>query len=87
MTGSEQYDKKREETRLKWIEDNPSPEILKEGGFLGVTFTDEYKDWLKNQDNYMDNFEKEYAENNPDYATLKAEQDKNKSLISILFGF
>ena len=81
------FDKAKEETKQKWIEDNPSPEMLKEGGFLGITFTDEYKDWLKNQDNYMKNFEQEYIQNNPDYANLKEAQDKNKSLINILLGF
>ena len=80
------FDNAKEETRLKWIEDNPAPEMLKEGGFFGVTMTDEYKDWLKNQDNYMNNFEKEYVQNNPDYANLKAEQDKNKSLLEIILG-
>ena len=81
------FDKAKEETKQKWIKDNPSPEMLKEGGFLGITFTDEYKDWLKNQDNYMKNFEQEYIQNNPDYANLKEAQDKNKSLINILLGF
>lgn len=80
------FDKSREETRLKWIEDNPAPEMIKEGGFFGVTMTDEYKEWLNEQNKYMNNFEKEYCQNNPDYATLKAEQDKDKSILDIFFG-
>lgn len=80
------FDKSREETRLKWIEDNPAPEMMKEGGFFGITMTDEYKEWLNEQDKYMNNFEKEYCQNNPDYATLKAEQDKDKSILDIFFG-
>lgn len=82
-----EYDKTREETRLKWIENNPAPEkMMKEGGFFGVTMTDEYKDWLKEQDNYMNNFEKEYIQTNSDYANLRAEQNKNKSLIELILG-
>ncbi len=82
-----EYDKTREETRLKWIENNPAPEkMMKEGGFFGVTMTDEYKDWLKEQDNYMNNFEKEYIQTNSDYGNLRAEQNKNKSLFELILG-
>ena len=82
------FDKAKEEIKQKWIEDNPEPsDIMKKGGLFGITMTDEYRDWLKNKDNYLNNFEQEYIQNNPNYANLKEAQDKNKSLINILFGF
>ena len=81
------HDEAREETRLKWIEDNPEPsDIMQKGGLFGMTFTDEYKDWLKNKDNYLNNFEQEYIQNNPDYANLKEAQDKDKNISQVLFG-
>lgn len=81
-----EFDTKREESRQKWMEENPAPEMFEQGGLLGVKVTDEYKDWSNKQDNYMKEFEKNYIANNQDYANLRAEQDKGKSLIDVIFG-
>ncbi|MBQ8887635.1 MAG: hypothetical protein IJY61_08050 [Candidatus Gastranaerophilales bacterium] len=83
----ENYDKAYDETLKKWQEENPAPEkILEEGGFLGVKMTDDYKEWTNAQIKYMQNFEKEYAKNNSDYANLKAAQDKDKSFLQAMLG-
>lgn len=80
------HDETREEARTKWIENNPPPEMMKKGGLFGMTVTDEYKDWYKKQAEFMNDFEKEYIQNNSDYAHLKEEQDKDRNIIQILFG-
>ena len=81
-----EFDTKREETRQNWIKENPAPEMFEEGGLIGVKVTDEYREWTIKQDNHLKEFEKNYIEDNPDYATLKAELDKDKSLLDIILG-
>ena len=81
-----EFDSKKEEERQNWIKENPAPEMFEKGGWLGVKITDEYKEWNQKQDNHLYEFEKNYTENNQNYANLKFEQNKSNSFLRFFFG-
>lgn len=75
--------KEAEET---WQKNNPEPEskIVKGDDIFGLTYTEEYANWLKKKKQATKDFESHYIKNNPDYANLIKEQNKNKGLLEIL---
>ncbi len=74
-----EYNKAYEEAKNKWIEENPKPENCK-------IFSFENFNWSTKQSNAMKKFKNEYAKNNSDYANLLAAQNKDKSLLELIFG-
>lgn len=72
-----EYDEAYEETRNKWLEENPKPENI---------FSLEYLSWSLKQTNAMNEFKNKYAKENPDFANLLAAQNKNKSILELILG-
>lgn len=74
-----EYKEALTEANKKWIEENPSP---KDSGIFSL----EYLNWKLKQSNAMKDFQKNYANENPDYANLKLAQDMNKSLLELFLS-
>lgn len=84
----EEYDYARAATEKIWLETNPEPEnkYQKGNGLFGFSQTEEYKQWHKEKEQALADFDKDYRYNNPDYDNLACAQAKNKSLIEIALG-
>ena len=81
----EEYDNARSITEQTWLENNPEPteKYQKGNGIFGFSQTEEYKTWHNKREEALNQFDKEYRYNNPDYDNLARAQLKNKSLIEI----
>lgn len=81
----EEYDNARSITEQTWLENNPEPteKYQKGNGIFGFSQTEEYKNWHNKKEDALNQFDKEYRYNNPDYDNLARAQLKNKSLIEI----
>ena len=81
----EEYNDARAATERIWLETNPEPQekYQKGNGLFGFSQTEEYKKWHNEREQILNDFEKEYRYNNPDYDNLACAQAKNKSIIEI----